>query len=116
MDKKMWHEEDDQIPALIKRDIEDFQEYDLANFQIKHVSNGEIAKDRFDLGRNCPQCAGRLVVKEVRTDSENNEYIYLGCKSCGIEVFADDIEATSESADQLYRQIPLSLMLRYKRN
>lgn len=111
IDKKMWHEEDDQIPALIQQDIDDFEEYDLANFEIKHASNGEPPKHRWDLGRNCPRCAGRLVIKEIT----ENEHIYLHCKSCKLQVFADDIEKTRETSDALYRSIPDELMLKWKR-
>lgn len=109
--RKMWHEEDDQIPAHIQQDIDTFEEYDLENFEFHHQNNGEEPKHRLDLGRNCPRCAGRLRIKEV-TD---NGHIYLRCMSCNIHIFADDLDKQRETSDAIYRSIPTSLMLRYKR-
>lgn len=113
VDKKMWHEEDDTIQKEIEADIETYLTYDLENFKgIYRKDNGIPAVSTLDNGRNCPKCAGYLGVKEV-TKKGN---VFLFCKSCGYQVFAEDIDNNNpeeSKSDDLYRQIPSSLVLYY---
>lgn len=109
-------EQDDQTKAIIDQSIEDFlrNEDDIKNFTIHYAHNGRPQRSRLDLGRNCPRCAGKLWVKEVREDEEGEEWIYLHCKDCKLQVFADDIDRQTETVNQLYNTIPKSRLLRYK--
>ena len=112
MKKKLWHEEDDTLQKEIENDREDYEKY-LKDFKgIKPKVSGIPAESPLDaLGRNCPRCAGRLVVKEI---TERNKNVLLRCKSCGIEVFAEDIDYRDPLSDSLYRTIPDSLMVYWK--
>ena len=110
VDKKLWHQEDDTLQAGIDQDIKDTEEYDLLNVQYADKHNGELPKNRLDLGRNCPRCLGRLAVKEI---TEKNENVYLFCKSCGLQVFAEDIDYQDDISNQLYQTIPLTVQNRW---
>ena len=110
VDKKLWHEEDDTLQAGIDQDIKDTEEYDLLNVQYADKHNGELPKNRLDLGRNCPRCSGRLAVKEI---TEKNENVYLFCKSCGLQVFAEDIDYQDDISNQLYQTISLTVQNRW---
>lgn len=110
VDKKLWHQEDDTLQAGIDQDIKDTQEYDLLNVQYADKHNGELPKNRLDLGRNCPRCSGRLAVKEI---TEKNENVYLFCKSCGLQVFAEDIDYQDDISNQLYQTISLTVQNRW---
>lgn len=110
VDKKLWHQEDDTLQAGIDQDIKDTEEYDLLNVQYADKHNGELPKNRLDLGRNCPRCSGRLAVKEI---TEKNENVYLFCKSCGLQVFAEDIDYQDDISNQLYQTISLTVQNRW---
>ena len=110
VDKKLWHQEDDTLQAGIDKDIKDTEEYDLLNVQYADKHNGELPKNRLDLGRNCPRCSGRLAVKEI---TEKNENVYLFCKSCGLQVFAEDIDYQDDISNQLYQTISLTVQNRW---
>lgn len=110
VDKKLWHQEDDTLQAGIDQDIKDTEEYDLLNVQYSDKHNGELPKNRLDLGRNCPRCSGRLAVKEI---TEKNENVYLFCKSCGLQVFAEDIDYQDDISNQLYQTISLTVQNRW---
>ena len=110
VDKKLWHQEDDTLQARIDQDIKDTEEYDLLNVQYSDKHNGELPKNRLDLGRNCPRCSGRLAVKEI---TKKNENVYLFCKSCGLQVFAEDIDYQDDISNQLYQTIPLTVQNRW---
>lgn len=104
VDKKIWHEEDGTIQKEIEQANEDWVDYNLEGFKgILHKSNGIQAKSPLDLGRNCPRCAGRLELKEI---TEKNQNVLLYCKSCGLQVFAEDIDYVDPISDALYRKIP----------
>lgn len=106
VNKKMWHEEDDTLQAEIDSEIETTEKYDLLNVRLANITNGELPTSRWDQGRNCPRCAGRLVYKE---HTVRNSTVLLFCKSCGAQVFAEDIDFNDEIVDKLYRTIPLNL-------
>lgn len=109
-DKKLWHQEDDTLQKEIEATQQDSIDY-LQDFKgIHHKSNGKPATHRLDLGRNCPRCAGRLELKEV---TEKNQNVLLYCKSCGIQVFAEDIDYEDPIPDALYRKIPDSVFLHW---
>lgn len=110
VDKKLWHQEDDTLQAGIDQDIKDTEEHDLLNVQYADKHNGELPKNRLDLGRNCPRCSGRLAVKEI---TEKNENVYLFCKSCGLQVFAEDIDYQDDISNQLYQTISLTVQNRW---
>lgn len=110
VDKKLWHQEDDTLQAGIDQDIKDTEEHDLLNVQYADKHNGELPKNRLDLGRNCPRCSGRLLVKEI---TEKNENVYLFCKSCGLQVFAEDIDYQDDISNQLYQTISLTVQNRW---
>lgn len=111
--KKLWHEDEDTLQALIDQDIEDYEKYKLDEFSgIFHKSNNEITTNPLEQGRNCPRCAGRLRLKEI---TEKNENVYLFCNSCGLEVFAEDIDYQDEIPDKLYRTIPDDVFLKWER-
>ena len=110
VDKKLWHQEDDTLQAGIDQDIKDTEEYDLLNVQYADKHNGELPKNRLDLGRNCPRCSGRLLFKEI---TEKNENVYLFCKSCGLQVFAEDIDYQDDISNQLYQTISLTVQNRW---
>ena len=110
VDKKLWHQEDDTLQAGIDQDIKDTEEYDLLNVQYSDKHNGELPKNRLALGRNCPRCSGRLAVKEI---TEKNENVYLFCKSCGLQVFAEDIDYQDDISNQLYQTISLTVQNRW---
>ena len=110
VDKKLWHQEDDTLQAGIDQDIKDTEEHDLLNVQYADKHNGELPKNRLDIGRNCPRCSGRLAVKEI---TEKNENVYLFCKSCGLQVFAEDIDYQDDISNQLYQTISLTVQNRW---
>lgn len=113
MKKKLWHEDDDDLQALIDQDIEDYEKYNLKDFKgIYHKNNGEETTDPLDQGRNCPRCAGRLRVKEI---TERNQNVYLYCSDCGLQVFAEDIDEQTEIIDKMYRTIPDDVFLKWER-
>lgn len=107
--KKLWHEEDDTIQKEIEEARSDYEKYDLDSFKgIFHKSNGIPAEGPLDQGRNCPRCAGRLELKEITKENEN---VFLYCKSCGLQVFAEDIDYRDPIPDALYRKVPDSVIL-----
>ena len=108
----MWHEEDDTLQKEIEREIELTEEFDLLNVQFADKHNGKTPISRLDLGRNCVKCAGRLVLKEI---TEKNQNVFLQCKSCGFQVFAEDIDFEEEIPDKLYRSIPLTMQHRWNK-
>lgn len=112
VDKKMWYEENDDLQSEIDRARDDWKKYNLDSFKgIYHKSNGIPASGPLDQGRNCPRCAGRLELKEI---TKKNKNVLLYCKSCGLEVFAEDIDNPDEVADSLYKTIPDSMFLYWK--
>lgn len=108
VEKKPWHEEDDTLYKEIEADAKDYIDYDLANFKgIFRKDNGRPATNNRDLGRNCPRCSGLLALKEIKKSGN----VHLFCRSCGLEVFAEDIDYNDPLSDKLYRTIPDSLVL-----
>lgn len=111
IDKKMWHEEDDTLQKEIEQARDDWEELNLENFPgIHHVNNGQVPDGPLDQGRNCPNCAGRLRLKEV-TDAGN---VRLFCNKCGIQVFAEDIDNPDALSDALYTTIPQKVMNKWQ--
>ena len=104
----MWHEEDDTLQKELEEEIELTEKHDLLNVNIANINNGEEPTSRWDLGRNCPRCSGQLAYKE---HTERNQNVLLFCKSCGIQVFAEDIDYQDELSDTLYKTIPLKMRL-----
>lgn len=108
---KTIFEDKDTIDAEIVEDWSDYKKYIQGKVKYKELDNGKPPINRNDLGRNCPRCQGRLEVKEVRDSGA----MYLYCKSCRGEFFADDIDNVSESTDQIYRSIPLDVQQKWIR-
>lgn len=136
LDKKPGHMEDDTLHSLRERDIEEWSEIkDLAEKEYenwaktKDGKSGVIAQSPRDyINRSCIKCSGSLYVFEET--SQGN--ILLKCSSCGKQQWSADIEpydaehileieknnanGTSNERhipDDLYRQIPDSLILEY---
>lgn len=108
VEKKLWHEEDDNLQTIIEQEQEDYENYDLENFKGPvQKDNGEPAQNNLDLGRACPFCGGLLKLKEV-TDKGN---VHLYCKDCRRQMFAEDIDKEDDISDALYRTIPLKSIL-----
>lgn len=112
VEKKLWHQEDDTLQKEAEESRKDWINLELDKFKgIFEKDNGTLASGPLDLGRNCPRCAGRLELKEI---TEKTESVYLYCKSCGLQVFAEDIDVQDEIADKLYTKIPDSTILYYE--
>ena len=99
-----YYDQDDQLFQELQRDKELTKEYDLLNLKFPNKTNGEIPKSRFDQGRNCPNCGGRLFHKgPLASDSDQ---LLLRCARCRREFFAQDVDNQLEITDKLYRTIP----------
>lgn len=108
VDKKLWHEEDDNLQSEIDREVKLTQDFDLLNQNLGYKHNGEVPINNLDIERNCPRCAGKLAYKE---HTRKNQNVYLYCLACGLQVFAEDIDYQDEIPDQLYRSIPKDVQL-----
>ena len=97
-----YFDQTDTPDGMYRQYVEDFNEYGLYDWELPEEETTGETTNRWDLGRNCPFCAGRLVTAEH--DAENDTHL-LQCKNCGRRVFASDINYRGEVPDKLYRQI-----------
>lgn len=111
VDKKMYYEEDDQIHVEPERDKELTEEYKLLQTKFPDKHNGELPKHRFDLGRNCPNCQGRLVFKGAL---EASDEILLHCSRCGREFFSNDLDNQLPITDKFYKTIPQTVINKWE--
>jgi len=111
MKKKYWYEEEDSLRSLQKEDETMYAEVIYNKYKGPSTkNNGRKAKNRLDLGRNCPTCAGRLRIQEETKD----ETLILFCMECGGKFHHQDVNTVTDAVDQLYRSIPDSMVLYYK--
>lgn len=107
MKKKMWFEEDDSLRSLQTEDEEMYAELIFGKYKgPSRKNNGQKAKNRLDLGRNCPTCAGRLRIQEETKDLT----LILYCVKCGGKFHHQDVNTVSDPVDKIYRSIPDSLV------
>ena len=96
----------DDINSLIRRKNEDYENYNLSEVEMPaSPTNGRPTTNRWDLGRNCPFCAGRLVTHDHTITADEDLHL-LRCTACGKRVYASDInDIESITTEMLYRNI-----------
>lgn len=100
--KTNYFEQEDTPDAIRKKEIEDFNKYKLYDFEITPRETTGETTNPLEQGRNCPKCAGRLVVSEF----EQPEYgFHVKCTSCGNYYFTEDLEDRTEVTDSIFRSI-----------
>lgn len=107
MKKKLWFEEDDTLRSLQTEDEKMYAEVIFDKYKGPSTkNNGQKAKSRLDLGRNCPTCSGRLRIQE----ETKLQTLILYCVKCGGKFHHQDVNTVSDAVDQIYRAIPDSLV------
>lgn len=111
MDKKTWHEEDDQIRKEIDADAETYADIIQGFKGFYSGNNGIPAQGPLAAGgRKCIRCSGQLYMKEETDDG----IFVVSCKDCGGEWHHTDLEeGESQVTDQVYRKVSDSSMARY---
>ena len=74
------------------------------------VTGNPRAQSFWSTGRDCPKCKNLMKMKEL---NQETGVLWVFCGTCGAEYCSDDIENTSEIGDQIHRQIPDELVLRW---
>lgn len=100
-----YFDQTDTPDGVYRRKVEDFNENKLYEWELpEQENNSELPKNRWDLGRNCPFCAGRLVTYGM-IEERDEEFHLLRCTSCKRTVFEDDISHRDETTDKIYRSV-----------
>lgn len=102
VDKKMYYEDEDSLEKMSEEDAKIYTKYIDGIKIAPEISNGKPQKNRMDLGRNCPRCAGLLKIKEQT--KKGNTLVY--CVSCRAEFFANDFDVEDWLSDTIYKTIP----------
>ncbi len=112
VDKKQWHEEDDNLWQKVEEDQEVYLDSinDFEGFDIIGAGAEEEAENPLDQGRGCPYCGG-LIKYLGMTKAGQNTMVY--CGDCKRNFYIDDVNYQSEVVDELYRTIPKSLIQRF---
>lgn len=92
-----------------KNDLTKTNKYSIALPNGEDLSNNPPAKSFMSTGRDCPSCAGQLLIQEVTKDKTD---LVVYCSKCGQRYFASDLE--SEGSDAIYRLIPKEMQLRHE--
>lgn len=100
--KTNYFDQKDTPDGIRRQEIEDFNEYKLYEFEVKTPETTGETTNPWEQGRNCPKCAGRLVVSEFEQPDIG---YHVKCTSCGNYYFTDDLEHRTKVVDSLYRTI-----------
>lgn len=105
-----FNQQDDQS-ALIRQRVEDFNSNKLYEFEIGVPETTGETTNPLEQGRNCPNCAGRLVTSEFEQPEEGR---HLKCKNCGYYYYEEDLNVRDEVADNIYRRIPDRMFMKWE--
>lgn len=97
-----YFDQTDTPDGMIRKQVQDFNDYNLAEFELYVPETTGETTNPLNQGRNCPACAGRLVVSEFEQPEDT---LHLQCTNCGKFFYASDIDHRSETVDSIYKSI-----------